>query len=176
MRNGTYHEEHEVACVSEHGVRHGAKGCGLRGQERRRTTGGGSTYLLRKSRSERWRWSGLAPGTDQRLSEQRASAPIRASSRRRWSLTYHADDASHQDAEDGEHAQQGHSVERPWEAGHERGRREDAGVQHRAELAVAQGSKGRLTRDELAARPEDGERDGAEGEELSARPGLGGQS
>ena len=82
--------------------------------------------------------------------------------------TDHGDDAGDDYGDDGGDGEPGEAVEGAWEGAQEGGDGEDAGVEHEAEPVGREGAEGDLTCEELPACSENGEDDGAEGEELAA--------
>lgn len=83
----------------------------------------------------------------------------------------HGDEGGDDDGDDGGDAEPREAqVERARQAEEERGDGEDAAVPHQAELVVGEGAERGLRGEQLASDGEDGEEDGAEGEDLAPPP------
>ena len=75
----------------------------------------------------------------------------------------HADEASDNDRDDGGDGEPGEPIEGSEEGEEEDRDREDAGVEHEAELVGGEGAEGDLAGKQLTTGCEDGKHDGAEG-------------
>lgn len=82
--------------------------------------------------------------------------------------TNHADDTGDEDAEDARDGKPGEAVEGARESADEGWDGEDARIEHEAEFTIGERTEGDLAGKELASGGEDGEDDGAEGENFTA--------